>query len=164
MGYPFAVDAAASAESALCPQWYGPGSPDGEDALAVPAWLSPAWVNPPYLKGKAWTAWLDKFVGQSRSGVEIVALLPAHTGTQWWFDYVTKPAADVLFLVGRVPFIIPGREKPSQPNHDSAIVCYAPNSTGRVVWWDWKRELEYERQRLAEPADATIDAELVDAE
>ena len=138
---PFAVDAAADADSALCNDYYGPGSPLGEDALAVPVWASPAWCNPPYLKGKAWEAWLDKFVMQSRAyGVETMALLPARVGTRWWYDYVVKSRADVLFLVGRVPFILPGREAPSQPDHDSALVVFAPSSNLRTMWWDWRAE------------------------
>lgn len=101
-GLGFKVDAAADSANHLVDQWYGPGSSLGEDALAVPKWLSPAWCNPPY--GKGIEAWLDKFVEQAELGNQVVALLPARVETQWWRKYVVDSKADILFLIGRVPF------------------------------------------------------------
>lgn len=151
----FQVDAAANQDNHLVDRWYGPGSDLGTDALAVPQWLSPAWVNPPYLKGKAWEAWLDKMVAQAKSGVEVAALLPANVGTQWWYTYVVGSKADIMFLVGRVPFTIPGRDKPSQPNHDSAIVCFANNSAGRIMWWDWRNDVRTETEPETDAVEAS---------
>jgi phage N-6-adenine-methyltransferase len=134
----FQVDAAADQDNHLCPAWYGPGSDLGVDALQVVRWLSPAWCNPPYLKGAAWTQWLEKFLEQRDLGATIVTLLPAKTGTDWWYDYIVKERADVLFLHGRVPFELPGSTKPSQPNHDSAIVIFSPTAAGHIAWINWK--------------------------
>jgi phage N-6-adenine-methyltransferase len=97
----FAIDAAADSGNTLLPRWYGPGSELGEDALAVEEWLSPAFCNPPY--GKGIEVWLRKFQEQARKGVSVVALLPARVETRWWYELVV-PFADILFLVGRVPF------------------------------------------------------------
>ena len=30
---------------------------------------------------------------------------------------------------------------PSSPNHDSAVVIYSPNVSGRVRWWDWRSHI-----------------------
>jgi phage N-6-adenine-methyltransferase len=97
----FAIDAAADSGNTLLPRWYGPGSELGEDALAEEEWLSPAFCNPPY--GKGIEVWLRKFQEQARKGVSVVALLPARVETRWWYELVV-PFADILFLVGRVPF------------------------------------------------------------
>src|SRR5262245_40953212 len=58
---PFDLDAAATADNRLCDAWFGPGSPLGEDALAV-AWSlaeerpARAWCNPPYSRAAAFVA------------------------------------------------------------------------------------------------------------
>lgn len=136
----FKVDAAANSVNHLLPDWYGPGSPIAEDALTVPLWASPAWCNPPY--GRGINKWLEKFVEQQRLGNIIVALLPASTGTQWWWEWIV-PNGEILFLVGRIPFIVPGRTKPSQPDHDSALVIFDPEPTpGNVAWLDWRAKME----------------------
>lgn len=154
----FAVDAAADNQNHLTDLWYGSGG-IAEDALAVDKWLSPAWCNPPY--GKELQPFLDKILQQHEQGGTIVALLPAYTERQWWFDKVV-PYADILFLVGRVAFYRPcltclgtGVEegsdcgqcsasgidpKRSQPRDASAICIYAPDSNGKVGWLDWMKE------------------------
>lgn len=136
----FAVDAAADSTNHLVESWYGPGSPIAEDALGVARWATPAFCNPPY--GKGIGQWLDKFIEQSRLGNEIVALLPAYTDVRWWYDKVV-PFADIFFLVGRVPFTRPGLVKPSQPNHASAVVLYHADADRRVMWFDWKQEVQH---------------------
>lgn len=135
----FAVDAAANSSNHLHTPWYGPGSDVAEDALSVPVWLSPAFVNPPY--GKGIVGWLAKFVEQQALGNTVVALLPANTEVRWWYEYAV-PYASIIFLVGRVPFIDPTRTRPTQPDHGSAICLFEPNYLGGAVgWWDWKERL-----------------------
>ena len=136
----FAVDAAADETDHLSEVWYGPGGIH-EDALEVPVWASPSFCNPPYLSGKAWEQWLEKFVEQAGLGMDIVALLPAKTGTEWWYKYVVMPRCNIFFLKGRVPFELSGMTKPSAPNHDSAVVHYGSQSSGMVTWIDWKPKL-----------------------
>lgn len=134
----FAVDAAAGPSNHLLDVYYGEGGVEG-DALSVPLWLSPAWLNPPYNK-------LDDFLGkaieQTKAGVEIVALLPAAVGTQWWNSLVVEQTCDILFLTGRVRFTRPGMKGKSKPNHDSALVFYSPFSQGRVGWLDWRKHAD----------------------
>lgn len=151
----FAVDAAADSTNHLVPAWYGEGGVY-PDALLVERWLSPAWCNPPY--GKGLQSYLDKILEQLEMGCTIMALLPAYTERKWWFEKVV-PYADILFLVGRVPFERPcagcggtGRaeesecgscnatgvdNKKSQPRDPSAICIFTPGATGRVGWLEW---------------------------
>lgn len=135
----FAVDAAASSDTRLCDLYYGPGSPLGEDALEVEKWLSPAWCNPPY--GRGITQWIDKFIQQATLGVTTVALLPARVDARWWYKGVVENAG-ILFLVGRVPFVDPARQKPSQPDHASAVCLFEPGfeSAGKCSWLEWRKK------------------------
>lgn len=151
----FAVDAAADSTNHLVSTWYGEGGVS-DNALLVPRWLSPAWCNPPY--GKQLQPFMDKILEQVELGGTIVALLPAYTERKWWFEKVV-PYADVLFLVGRVPFERPCGEcsglgraeesecgacnatgidsKKSQPRDPSAVCIFTPTATGRVGWLEW---------------------------
>lgn len=135
----FKVDAAANGENHLLPDWYGPGSVLGEDALAVERWLSPAFCNPPY--GRGIETWLDKFIEQERLGSTVVALLPANVETRWWYEKVVNAGADIFFLVGRVPYLRPDRVRVSQPDHPTAVVMYQPQMCNRIGWLDWKEKI-----------------------
>lgn len=160
----FKVDAAADKSNSLCMAHYGPGSLLGNDALAIPEWLSPAWVNPPYVKGEQWRAWMAHMVKQGVEGRRVVALIPAATGTKWWREFVV-PYADIMFLTGRVNFVLPRRRKRSQGNHDSAIVMYGPDSSGAVGWIDAKPDKWHAAiaQQENESKGADTDAVVVEA-
>lgn len=136
----FLVDAAASAGNRLCEMWYGPGSLF-PDALKVEVWESPAFCNPPYESGKQWLKWLIKFREQAELGNTVVVIMPAATGTEWWAEHVVAANADVLFCTGRLPFTLPDRAAKSQPNHDSAVVVYSPESARRIGWIRVREEL-----------------------
>ena len=135
----FRVDAAADAESSFCENWYGPNSPieDGEDALKVPLWLSPAFCNPPYDDLAGWTR---KFKEQHELGNTVVAIIPANVETDWFYTNVVQGGCSIMFMKGRVPFIDPANPtKKSQNRHPSVVLIYehsgkAPN----VNWWDWR--------------------------
>lgn len=152
----FQVDAAANESNHLLDNYYGPGSPLGDDALAVVKWLSPAFCNPPY--GEGMEKWLDKFIEQAKLGVTTVALLPARISTRWWYEKVV-PFSDIIFLVGRVPFIDPNRTKPSQPDHPSALCFYTPLPTGRVSWLDWKVKRAKQTLQDSKQSDSAVDTE-----
>ena len=133
----FAVDAAADQANRLVSDWYGPGSPLGEDALEVEEWLSPAWCNPPY--GRGLTKWLEKFNQQGQLGVHVVALLPAYVERVWWKTRVVDTGADIIFLTGRVSFVRGDGQPASSPRDPSALVIFGPSSSGRVGWLDWRK-------------------------
>ena len=154
----FKVDAAADSSNHLLPEWYGPGSLLGEDALDVPIWLSPAWCNPPY--GRGIERWLKKFIEQKELGNRVVALVPARTEVRWWYDYVV-PEANIIFLVGRVPFVDPARTKPTQPDHGSALLTYEPGSGQNITWIDWKARFG-NGSSMVEPVERDTQAPRVD--
>lgn len=97
-------------------------------------------VNPPYGRGlKKWTA---KMALEASRGVEILALIPARVGTQWWRQNITKTADTICCWTGRLNFLelqniedalvwAPTRSKktgkPTPAAFDSALVYWGPN-------------------------------------
>ena len=108
MEFRFTRDVAATASNRKCVRWFGPGSPDAEDALTVP-WLGCCWMNPPYSRCREFIA---KAYAEMMAGHALtVALVPSRTDTRWWHDYVwdervhqTRPGVSIRFLRGRVKF------------------------------------------------------------
>lgn len=119
--FKFGLDAAALQSSTLVPaNWYGPDHPEPErrDALKR-SWLNdsygkPVWLNPPY--GRAIKDFMAKAHSEAGLGATIVALVPARTDTNWWWDSVIMH--EVRFIKGRLKF---GDGKNSAP-FPSAIV------------------------------------------
>lgn len=103
------LDAAATNDSCIVPNYFGPDHPDPvrRDATVL-NWSEYAdgghvYINPPYS-----TALLRKFLAKavetSRRGTPVTALLPAATSTHWWATQVMGPAAHVEFITGRLRF------------------------------------------------------------
>lgn len=118
--YHFDLDAAASAENALCPVYL-----DMEfDALKTP-WNrrkgvkrnGRAWCNPPY--GRGLQQWADRFALESNAGWTIVALVPVATETNWWRT-MWETASLVEFLDHRIGFINPVSGLPVKDNTSSS--------------------------------------------
>ena len=105
------LDAAATVPSRLVPAYFGPDhiDPERRDALAVAvSWAEYSgggvvYLNPPYATLKL-RRFLSKAVETSRTGTQVVGLIPASTDTKWWQEYVTIPGAEIEFLVGRLRF------------------------------------------------------------
>lgn len=112
----FVVDAAADADSALCPMWYGPGSTYITDATAT-EWLPrPTFCNPPY-------SLLREFLAHGADACSIapfVFLIPARTDTRAWHESVMARASEVRLIKGRIYF---GWSKAGAP-FPSAIVVF----------------------------------------
>lgn len=82
---------------------------------------STVWVNPPY--GKALSVWIDKIIQESCRGIKIIVLVPARTGTNWWYKALSgggKPE----FLRGRLRFIGPDGERGDPAPFDSALIWF----------------------------------------
>ena len=103
------LDAAATADSALVDDYFGPDhfDPARRDALLLD-WTAHAgggtvYLNPPYA-----VPLLRKFLAHAvetaAAGTEVVGLVPASTGTIWWRRFVTVPDAEVEFITGRLRF------------------------------------------------------------
>lgn len=103
------LDAAATHDSAVVPNYLGPDHPETarRDALQVSwtlyAQTGAVYLNPPY-RTSLLRPFLAKAVETQAEGATVVALLPAATSTQWWAENILLPRAEVEFLTGRLRF------------------------------------------------------------
>lgn len=123
--FAFDTDAAATAENALCPNYWT----KEEDGL-IQSWAGyRVYCNPPYSDigpwvAKAWTA------TQLGGCTLAVLLVPARVQMEWFHDYCTVPACEVRFLAERVRFDVPdGTDNPMRPFEASLIAVFRP------AWW-----------------------------
>jgi phage N-6-adenine-methyltransferase len=119
---PFDLDAAATAQNAVCAAWWTPE----DDGLAQP-WKGRVWCNPPYSQTGRWTA---KAAGEIRAGNADVAvmLVPARTGSQWWRNAIRAGAVPV-YLPGRLKF---GAET-RRAAFESALLLFGGAGRARVA-------------------------------
>jgi site-specific DNA-methyltransferase (adenine-specific) len=109
----FTLDAAAAPHNAKCARFFS----IEEDGLAQ-SWAGEVvWLNPPF--GAELARWMKKAMEEHRQhGCTVVCLVPARTCTGWWHEFVL-PAARVVFLRGRIPFLrpdgTPARPAPFSP-------------------------------------------------
>jgi phage N-6-adenine-methyltransferase len=109
------VDVAATAENRKCPDYFGPGSRQGEDGLAAD-WrqfgsLSRCWCNPPYSRGLQ-GKFIAKAAAERLRGVLTVMLLPARTDTKAFHAHIydaskwaPRPGVEIRFIPGRLKFV-----------------------------------------------------------
>lgn len=129
--WPIVLDAAACSLSALVPSYLGPDHPDPErrDALAYNDWSDLAtdgavFLNPPYLPAALLGQFLARAAETGRTGTPVVGLVPASTGTRWWWEHIVETGATVEFLRGRLSFTGP-HATPGQS---------APWASALIVW------------------------------
>lgn len=101
----FTLDAAASADNALCAQYYT----EAEDALRQP-WTGAVWVNPPYgrdvyrwVARGFWSAYGHTDDGFPNPARVVVMLVAARTDVQWWHQFAME-GTEIRFIRGRVKF------------------------------------------------------------
>lgn len=128
--YGFQLDAAASDENALCPNYF-----TAEDDALVQEWapFRRVWLNPPY--GKGIDKWMQKAYEESQRGCVVVCLVPARVDTQWWQDWVAGKS-DVTFITGRLKFVkleAANRNAAGTAPFPSALVTYVPHPSLRFV-------------------------------
>ena len=94
----FTLDAAATAENALCPRYY-----TAEVDALTQAWRGVVWVNPPYSRHVG--RWVEKGFMEASNGhaTAVVMLVAARTDTRWWADYAME-GAEIRFIRGRLHF------------------------------------------------------------
>lgn len=109
---PFTLDAAATADNALCENFYTAA----DDGLTQP-WSGTVWVNPPY---STVARWIAKGYQAAQDGATVVLLVPARTDTRWWHEWAVK--GDVRFLKGRLRF----GDATSGAPFPSALVVFEP--------------------------------------
>ncbi|MEY2873480.1 MAG: hypothetical protein RLZZ373_851 [Pseudomonadota bacterium] len=119
----FGLDAAATADNALCLRWL-------TDALAVDwagnAWGHPIYLNPPYSRCREF---IGKAALEASRGATVVCLVPSRTDTRWWHEHVWdreqhtfRPGVEARFIKGRLKF---GDSTNSAP-FPSVILIFRP--------------------------------------
>ena len=136
LGRPFDLDAAAKADTAKAPVYFGPGGAQADAFTASwsagrSTWTT-VWCNPPYSRaGGGLAGWCARmqYAAEHESCV-VVGLFFARTETRAWQDSVNQ-AAEVYLLRGRVKFIDPATGKsPGPAPAPSALVMWRPGYTG----------------------------------
>lgn len=108
----FTLDAAATAENALCRRFFT----IADDALTK-NWRGRVWCNPPYSR-------VGEFVRKASEEVQVghaelvVLLVASRTDTSWWHEYVLDKA-EVRFIRGRLKF---GESKNGAPFPSSLLI------------------------------------------
>ena len=109
------VDAAATRDTCVVPDYFGPDCARQPDALKE-QWskfgsLSRYWCNPPYSRGLQ-AKFIAKAAAERLNGVTTVMLLPARTDTKAFHTYIwnaethqPREGIEVRFLPGRLKFV-----------------------------------------------------------
>lgn len=111
------LDVCATAATAKCGAWYGPGGERGNGLEAE--WDRSWWCNPPYSEVTRWVARAYEQTVRRDRAVPGLMLVFAKTDTAWWHRYVEGRSAVVRphFWKGRIRFLGEGgvRGKSSAP-------------------------------------------------
>lgn len=124
----FKIDLAASLENRVTEEFIS----EEEDSFSVD-WLERrgwCWLNPPFSNIRPWVtkAWASR----CQFGTQIVVLVPAAVGANWWRDWVDGKAY-ITYLNGRITFV---GHKHGYPK-DCALLLYAPFLEGGSCTWKW---------------------------
>jgi len=145
--YHFDIDVCATRLNTKCSRYW-----DVVDNGLEQDWQKlKCWCNPPF--DNRIKSWVKKAYTEvqkdeliSTNPTIVVCLLPVHTDTQWWHDYVAK-ARILYFLRGRLRFTnrsVPGYQKNGSFKVLSvpfpSVIAVFRRSTYRqfVFHWDWR--------------------------
>jgi len=136
----FNLDVCASEENTKVPDNY---ITEEIDALQIP-WFNwfdgepvVAFMNPPFSveyigeddkphRRRVLPVWVENALFESTNPhCIVVALIPARTGTRWWYKYVTM-ASEIRFITGRIKFVGANAGAP----FDSAVVVFGSGVVG----------------------------------
>jgi hypothetical protein len=133
---PIRWDLAANDENHVVPNWYGPGSPNGEDTYAKQWHLHGGvlWLNSEFDQLAEATA---KSKADGRQGARVVQLSPASVSTEWFARNVHGQAL-VLFLRPRLTFVNQTDPFPK----DLAIFAWGPWVAPGFATWRWDHPTE----------------------
>lgn len=115
---PFDRDVAASADNAKCRDFI-----DAEEDGLLCDWGRNSWCNPPFNLVTEFTERAALVVELSHACSLLV--LPASTDLAWFHANVLHGAAELVFLRGRVSFVLEGREVQGN-NAGTMLAYYAP--------------------------------------
>jgi hypothetical protein len=116
-------DLAAHAENKKHPDYFGPGG-QVEDSLSA------AWLNPPF---SHISPWAEKCALESSQGAEILMLITASVGTNYFRDFIA-PFAEVFLLSGRICF-----DGENLFPKDCLLAWYRYRQP-KIHIWDWKND------------------------
>lgn len=124
----FQVDAAASAENALCRRFITEEENTlitrWADMISLPGY---AWLNPPY---SDITPFVRKVAAESAQQVGTVMLVPADTSVGWFSEAIAT-ASEVRFITaGRLSFINAATGKPVNGNNKGSML---------IIWHPYPR-------------------------
>ena len=155
---PISFDLAADASNAQSPHYFAPSTsflgpmPFDPNAHAMDAfdhsWAELSnqrepngaskgllWLNPPFAEIAEWSS---RCRNEAMLGANILLLVPAAVGSDWFVHHVAG-FADIYLLTGRLSFI------PGQPyNKDCMLAHYQQSKSHRqctrvMVTWDWRQ-------------------------
>lgn len=114
--FEFTLDAAASAENALCDHYYSLES----DGLTSPWYDHNVWCNPPYSDLRPWVEKAQAEIERPDGPGVVVMLLPANRTEQgWWQDVIESGRRagkiETRFQRGRLRFDTPDHDYTKQP-------------------------------------------------
>lgn len=122
------LDLAASAHNTKCRYYFDEecNSLEQEWPLDVPCWL-----NPPFRHIRPWSQKCHE------SGANILFLVPAAVGSNWFRNHAHDKAGRVHFVNGRVKFV---GEEQGYPK-DLVLIEYGRRQ-GKTIYepWDWRNE------------------------
>lgn len=128
--FDFSLDAAASPENYKCNIYYT----ENFSGL-IGSWERyVVFCNPPYSKRGLQSQAADWCAKAARGNhIMCAMLLPARTDTQLWHDYVFPSATEILFIKGRLKFLVDGTEMPTSAPFPSAIVLFKGSGTSKMA-------------------------------
>ena len=122
--FDFKLDACAEPWSAKCERFY-----TKEDDGLFKAWESWTWCNPPYTNI---LGWYRKAHEEALRGNSSVVLTFARTDTKAFHRHALK-ASEIIFLKGRLKFIDPETQQPSNTTPaPSILVVFDAENLGNV--------------------------------
>lgn len=143
---PFDLDVAASAENTKCESFYTAE----QDGLMQP-WVESNWCNPPFSHMALFTC---RAAMMALKGLRSVLVVPDAMASAWFHNSVFGGAAELVFLKGRVPFVLDGKEV-SGNNVGTVLAYYTRRGLGSrmpVIYTARTQEIKRGRLPVAPPA------------
>jgi hypothetical protein len=147
----FDVDVCATAETRKVPMYFGPDHEIAacRDALSRSVEWIPggseqisAYCNPPFRDVMRWHVKAHAEAQKHPNAVVVVLGLPG--GSQEWFRFAYRHAAEIRLMTPRVQFDVPEGCQRFTNTRDSVLYVYRrnPHQPHAHVWpWNWKGDL-----------------------
>jgi phage N-6-adenine-methyltransferase len=91
-------------------------------------WRGFVWMNPPYGHNKSKSLWLNKLAKHGDG----IALMPDRTSAPWWQEAANKADA-ILFVDGKIKFILPNGARGEQPGNGTTLFAYGQKAVSALL-------------------------------